>query len=124
MHDIPELQLAVTERRPAWGARVLVYDSSATGIHPAGGVRKQGKKKEEGFSKLLSLELRSVRIDSVSMCESNLDARKKTRRLVGLPVFSRYGSLHRCLAFIQNPAYSEIDSGGYKAREVAMRHLS
>ena len=38
------------------------------------------------------------------MCESNLDARKKTRRLVGLPVFSHYGSLHRCLAFIQNPA--------------------
>ena len=38
------------------------------------------------------------------MCESNLDARKKTRRLVGLPVFSHYGSLHRCLVFIQNPA--------------------
>ena len=32
------------------------------------------------------------------MCESNLDARKKTRRLVGLPVFSHYGSLHEITA--------------------------
>ena len=41
MGDIPELQLAVTERRPAWGARVLEYDSSATGIDPVASARKE-----------------------------------------------------------------------------------
>ena len=60
MGDIPELQLAVTERRPAWGARAWIGLLLCHRDTP-GRWRPQGKRKEEGFSKLLSLELRSVR---------------------------------------------------------------
>ena len=61
MGDIPELQLAVTERHPAWGARAWIGLLLCHRDTP-GGVRKERGRKKEGFSKLPSLELHSVRI--------------------------------------------------------------